>query len=127
MNKETKKTKILMIEDDTFMRKIYRNELIKEGFDYVEAINGAEGMNKVLFDKPDLVLLDIVMPIKNGFEVLREMKEKNETKDIPVVILSNLGSETNIKTGLDGGAEAYFVKTKAKVVDVISKIKEILK
>lgn len=116
-----------MIEGDAFTRKIYRDELVESGFNYVEATNGVEGMNKVLYDKPDLVLLDIVLPIKNGFEVLHEMKVMNETKNIPVVVLSNLGSEEHIKTGLEEGAKAYFVKTEVEFADVIEKIKEILK
>ena len=127
MSEEIKKPKILMVEDDAFTRKIYRNELVEAGFDYVEAINGAEGINKVLSDSPDLVLLDVFLPIKNGFEVLKEIKEKKEIKDIPVIILSNLGGRANKKIGLDGGAEAYFVKSEASFAEVISKIKEILK
>ncbi|MFC1751652.1 PleD family two-component system response regulator [Patescibacteria group bacterium] len=127
MNKKKKNKKILMVEGDAFTRKVYKDELDKLGFTYSEATNGVEGLNKVLYEKPDLVLLDVVLPIKNGFELLREMKEKKETKKIPVVILSNLGSENNIKTGLSLGAEEYLVKTETDFVSVISIIKKILK
>lgn len=119
-----KKTKILMIEDDKFLRKIYKNKLSKSGFEFVEAINGIEGLNKVLFEKPDLVLLDLILPRKNGFDVLIEMKRNPATKKIPVIILSNLGQETDIQRGLSLGAQDYLVKTDVSLSEVVNKVKE---
>ena len=92
--------KILMIEDDKFLRKIYRDKLTRAGFDFIEATNGEEGLNKVISESPDLVLLDLILPRKNGFDVLIEMKRNKNTKNIPVIILSNLGQESDIKRGL---------------------------
>ena len=119
--------KILMIEDDIFLRKIYRDKLQRSGFEFVEAINGEEGLNKVVSEKPDLVLLDIILPKKNGFDVLREVKDDKETSGIPVVILSNLGQEVDIKRGMALGANDYFVKTEVTLEEVVVRIKEWLK
>lgn len=103
--------KILIIEDDKFLLKLYSDKLQREGFKVFESLTGEEGLNKVLAEKPDLVILDLILPGKNGFEVLSEMKLNPETKEIPVIILSNLGQETDIKRGLEMGAAAYLVKT----------------
>ncbi|MFH0792036.1 MAG: response regulator [bacterium] len=119
--------KILMIEDDIFLRKIYRDKLQRSGFEFVEAINGEEGLNKVVSEKPDLVLLDIILPKKNGFDVLREIKDNKETMGTAVVILSNLGQEVDIKRGMALGANDYFVKTEVTLEEVVVRIKEWLK
>lgn len=116
-----------MIEDDIFLRKVYRDKLQRSGFEFVEAINGEEGLNKVVSEKPDLVLLDIILPRKNGFDVLREMKDNQETRGIAVVILSNLGQEADIKRGMALGANDYFVKTEVTLEEVVARIKEWLK
>ncbi|KPJ57118.1 hypothetical protein AMJ49_02345 [Parcubacteria bacterium DG_74_2] len=121
-----KKPKILMIEEDKFLRKIYKNKLTLAGFQFVEAINGIEGLNKILHEKPDLVLLDIILPRKNGFDVLIDMKTNSATKKIPVIILSNLGQESDIKRGLALGAEDYLVKTEIPLSEVVNKVKECL-
>jgi len=113
-----------MIEDDKFLRKIYKNKLSKSGFEFVEAINGIEGLNKVLSEKPDLVLLDLILPRKNGFDVLIEMKRNRATKKIPVIILSNLGQESDIQRGLSLGAQDYLVKTDISLSEVVNKVKE---
>ncbi len=119
-----KKKKVLMIEDDRFLRKLYKNKLTSAGFDFIEATNGVEGLNKVMAEKPDLVLLDLVLPRKNGFDVLIEMRKNKKTKGIPVIILSNLGQESDIKKGLSLGAQDYLIKTKVNFSGVISKVKE---
>ncbi len=122
--KKNKKQKILMIEDDHFLRKIYREKLTRAGFEFVEATNGIEGVNKVISEKPDLVLLDLILPRKNGFEVLIEIKRNEITKDIPVIILSNLGQASDIKRGLSLGARDYLVKTEVNLSEVVEKVKE---
>lgn len=113
-----------MIEEDKFLRKIYKNKFISAGFEFSEAINGVEGLNKVFYEKPDLVLLDIILPMKNGFDVLIEMKKNEELKKIPVIILSNLGQESDIKKGLAFGAADYLVKTEVSISEVVEKVKE---
>ena len=115
-----------MIEDDIFLRKIYRDKLTRSGFEFIEATNGEEGLNKIISENPDLVLLDLILPRKNGFEVLYEMKRNEKTKNIPVIILSNLGQESDIKRGLRLGAEDYLVKTEISLSEVVQKVKECL-
>ena len=119
-----KKPKILMIEEDRFLRKIYKNKLSASGFEFSEATNGEEGLNKILAEKPDLVILDIILPRKNGFDVLFEMKRNKNTKFIPVIILSNLGQDVDIQKGLSLGAQEYLVKTDTTLSEVVEKVKE---
>jgi len=119
-----KKQKILMIDEDRFFRKIYRDKLSRLGFDFVEATNGIEGLNKVIAEKPDLVILDLILPRKNGFDVLIDIKSNRNTENIPVIILSNLGQESDIQRGLSIGAEAYLIKTEASLSKVIEKVRE---
>jgi DNA-binding response OmpR family regulator len=119
-----KKQKILMIEEDRFLRKIYKNKLLKENFEFIEATNGEEGLNKVISENPDIVLLDLILTRKSGFDVLIEMKRIRKTKKIPVIILSNLGQASDIQRGLSLGAKEYLVKTEISLSDVVNKIKE---
>jgi len=125
MNKNNpQKPKILMIEDNPFLRKIYRNKFTSIGFEFIEATNGEEGLNKVISEKPDLVLLDLILPRKNGLDVLIEMKKNKETKNIPVIILSILGQEKDVKRGLSLGAQDYLVKTRISLSEVVDKVKK---
>src|SRR3989338_3248332 len=105
------KKKILIIEDDKFLLKLYSDKLNREGFEVSMAITGEEGLGKVAAEKPDLVLLDIILPQKNGFDILSEIKLNSATKNIPVIILTNLGQDSDIKTGFELGAVDYLVKT----------------
>ena len=105
------KKKILLIEDDKFLLKLYSDKLNREGFEVSMAITGEEGLGKVAAEKPDLVLLDIILPQKNGFDILSEIKLNPATKNIPVIILTNLGQDSDIKTGFELGAVDYLVKT----------------
>ena len=122
-----KKQKVLLIEEDRFLRKIYRNKLTLAGFEFVEAINGIEGLHKVIYEKPDLVLLDIILPRKNGFDVLIEIKKNKKIKHIPVIILSNLGQESDIKRGVALGAREYLIKPEISLSDVVKKVKACVK
>ncbi|PIP23890.1 MAG: response regulator [Candidatus Nealsonbacteria bacterium CG_4_10_14_0_2_um_filter_38_17] len=123
---EGKNQKILMMEEDRFLRKIYRNKMNLAGFDFVEATNGLEGLNKVTSEKPDLVLLDVILSRKSGFDVLIEMRKNPETRETPVIILSNLSQESDIKKGLSLGAQEYLVKSEVSLSDVVEKTKELL-
>lgn len=124
MAKKNKKTKILMMEDNIFLRKLYREKLTRAGFDFIEATNGVEGINKVNIESPDLVILDLILPQKNGFDVLSEIKGNSKTKKIPVIILSNLGQELDIKEGLALGAQEYLIKTEVRLAEVVNKVKK---
>lgn len=106
-----RRPKILVIEDDQFLNRLYADQLSREGFEVSQASAGDEGFSKIVSEKPDLVLLDLILPRRDGFDILSAMRLKPATKDIPVIILTNLGQESDIKTGLELGAVAYFVKT----------------
>ncbi len=113
-----------MIEDDRFLRKIYRDKLTRAGFEFIEATNGLEGISKIISEKPDLILLDLILPRKNGFDVLIDMKRNRAFRDIPVIILSNLGQVSDIQRGLSLGAQDYLVKTEVSLSEVVEKVKE---
>jgi len=118
--------RILIIEDDKFLLKLYSDKLKREGFEVMGSLTGEEGLNRVAIEKPDLVVLDLVLPRKNGFEVLSEIKLNRETKDIPVIIFTNLGQEADIKRGLELGAASYLVKTDFSVNKLPELVKECL-
>ncbi len=118
--------KILVIEDDVFLRKVISKKLLKEGYEVVEAIDGEKGLKAVKKEKPDLVLLDLVLPEMTGFEVLAKMKAGSSISEIPVIILSNLGDKEDIEKGLGMGAVDYFIKAHFTPGEIVDKIKNIL-
>lgn len=118
--------KILIIEDDRFVRKAYEAKLTLAGFTVITAIDGGEAIELTKTEKPDLILLDLMLPVVSGFEYLRVIKENPETKDIPIVIISNLGQDEDVKRGMDMGAETYFVKAKVKIEEMVERIKELV-
>ena len=113
-----------MIEEDRFLRKIYRDKLSRLGFEFLEATNGEEGLNKIIYEKPDLIILDLMLPKKNGFDVLIDIKNNKNTQKIPVIIFSNLGQESDIKRGFALGAARYLVKTDVSLSGVVEEVKE---
>jgi DNA-binding response OmpR family regulator len=119
-----KKKRILLAEDDQFISKAYEAGLKSSHFEVVSVYNGEQALREVYAGNVDLVLLDLIMPKKNGFEVLEEMQMDSKLKKIPVVILSNLGQESDIKKGMDLGAADYLVKSNFSMKDVIEKVKE---
>ena len=90
--------KIVLIEDDEILSKVIYEDLQEAGYKVYRAFDGDEGLKMVKSEKPDMIILDLVLPKKDGFEVLKEIKKDNETKDIPVIIVSNLGQDVEIKT-----------------------------
>lgn len=114
---------ILIAEDDKYISIAYRDGLARAGFDVVTSIDGAEALKEIKSEKPDLVLLDLIMPIMNGFEVLEEIKKDPSTKKIPIIILSNLGQDTDITKAKEKGAVDYLVKADFSMKEVIDKIK----
>lgn len=102
--------KILIIEDDVFLNELMAKKLIEEGFDVIKAVNGEEGLVMTQREKPDLILLDLILPGMDGFEILEKIKEEPETSTIPVIILSNLGQREDIEKGFDLGADDYLIK-----------------
>ncbi len=122
---ETKRT-ILIIEDEPALADIYSTSLRAEGFEAPVAGDGVEGLEMALRTLPDLVLLDLVLPIKDGFEVLKDIKSDPRTSGIPVIILSNLGQEYEVKHGLDLGAACFLVKTDVEPAKLVQKVKAFL-
>ena len=118
--------KILIVEDDKFLRELISQKLLKEGYDIVEAIDGEKGIKSIKEDKPDLVLLDLILPGVDGFEVLTQMKEDPAVSAIPVIILSNLGQKDDIERGLKIGAVDYLIKAHFTPGEIIAKIKGVL-
>lgn len=118
--------KILFIEDELAFAKPVETILNRQGFEVVLAPNGEIGLAAALSENPDLILLDILLPKITGFEVLEKLKSGEKTKHVPVIILSNLGRDEDIKKGLSLGAENYFVKTRSSSANLIEKIKGIL-
>src|SRR3990167_3635027 len=104
-------SKILLVEDDRFLIKAVYTKLTQKGFEVVLANDGDEAISKAKTEKPEIVLLDMVLPKKSGFEVLRELKGNPETASIPVFILSNLAQDQDIQEGKALGAEDYIVKS----------------
>ena len=116
--------KILLAEDDKFLSTAMSDKLAREGFTVLHAVNGLEAVSVAKADHPDLILLDIIMPQKTGFEVLSELRLDSATRDIPVIVLSNLGQEADIKKARDLGAIDYLVKSDVEMKMVVEKIKE---
>jgi len=118
--------KILVVEDDRFLRELIVKKLNQEGFATETAVDGEEGLSKIKEIKPDLVLLDLILPTIDGFEVLRKLKEEDLVPSLPVIILSNLGQREDIERGLSLGATDYLVKAHFTPDEIIQKIKSIL-
>ena len=118
---------ILIVEDDKFLRELITQKLIKEGYETSEAIDGEEGIKKIKEEKPNLVLLDLILPGIDGFEVLSKMKEDLALAQIPVIILSNLGQKEDVERGLKLGAVDYLIKAHFTPGEIIEKIKNALK
>lgn len=116
--------KILLIEDDLSLLKIYSNKLRNNGYDVSVATTGDEGLRKAQTDAYDIVLLDLILPGKDGFVVLEELKLNEKTKDVPVVILSNLGQEADVKRCEELGAVDYLVKSDVSLIDLVEKVRK---
>lgn len=117
---------ILVAEDDKFYANIYRTKLTKEGYEVVVVGDGAQAMKLARQKKPDLILLDIVMPVKDGFETLKELKADANLKSVKVIVLSNLGQEEDIKKAKELGAVDYIVKANVSIGQMMSKIKSFI-
>ena len=118
--------KILIVEDDKYLANALRVKLTHTGFDVKNAADGEEALKIVKEFFPDLILLDLVMPVKDGFTVLKELKDNENWKKIPVIIASNLGQKEDIDKGMALGAIDYIIKSDISLHDLIIKIKKIL-
>jgi len=118
--------KILLAEDDKFISRAYMDGLTRAGFSVMVAYDGAEALKMFAADKPDLMLLDLIMPVKNGFEVLEEINDNDKAPRIPIVVLSNLGQDSDIRKAKELKATDYLVKSNVTMKEVIEKVKSYL-
>lgn len=122
------KHKILIIDDDEFLLDMYSIKFREQGFDVEIAFSGLDGIEKIKGGLiPDIILVDLVMPNMDGFEFLKEVKGKNLLKSAKIIILSNLGQESDIKKGLSLGADDYIIKAHFTPSEIIKKIMALLK
>lgn len=123
---QNEKKKILIMEDDPFIAKMYVKKLIKQGYIAKQADNGIEGIDMMQIFLPDLVMLDIIMPQMDGFEVIRKLKQDKKFNKIPIIVLSNLGEREHIEKCLALGADDYIIKAHFTPEEAIARIKKIL-
>ncbi len=119
--------KILIVEDDVALQKTLQEFLIEEKFDVACAGDGEEGIRMAQREKPDLILLDVILPKKDGYEVIKRLKSGKKTAKIPVVLLTNLGGIRDVEKALELGATTYLIKSDYKLEEVVEKVKGILK
>ena len=120
---ESKKL-VIIAEDDKYYGNIYKTILAKEGYRVEVVGNGEQAMAAIRKEKPTLLLLDLVMPVKDGFQVLKDLKANPALQSIKVVVLSNLGQEEDIKKAKELGASEYLVKSDLSMNEMMGKIKE---
>ena len=121
------KKNILIVEDDQFFRELLTKKLSLEGFNMIEAANGENGVEMAKEKKPNLILLDLLLPSIDGFEVLSKVKTDSDTSSIPVIILSNLGQQEDIERGLKLGAADYLIKSQFDIDSIVEKVRSTIK
>lgn len=119
--------RILIVEDDIFIKELYERQLKKAGFEVDSAEDGSEGLQKASANDWDLILLDIMLPEINGLDVLRTLMSKPETKNFPVILLTNLGQDSLIKEAFDIGAQAYLIKSAYTPQQIVEEVREFFK
>ena len=118
--------RILLAEDDRFLRKAAETALKRQGFTVLAAVDGEEALRMARTEAPDLILLDLIMPKLQGFEVLRALKADAATAATPVIILSNLGQDSDVKQAMEAGAAGYFVKANLSLQALVKQVGEML-
>ncbi len=121
-----KTTKVLLVEDEEMLAEMYSTKFSMEGWQVTKAFDGAEGLAAAKKSMPDIILLDIIMPRMDGFAVLKELKADPKLKDVPVVLLTNLGQDDDVAKGKKLGATDYFVKADHTPAEVVEKVKTTL-
>jgi DNA-binding response OmpR family regulator len=117
---------ILFIEDESTLQKTFGDILTQDKYKMISALNGEIGLRLAKSEKPDLILLDLVLPSMHGFEVLKRLKQDPETKKIPVIILTNLEKMEDVEEAIELGAKTYLVKTQYRIEEVMEKVKKAL-
>ena len=118
--------KILFIEDEIALQKAFGTILKEKGYEVMSAFDGETGLKMAKEEKPNLVLLDLILPKMHGFEVLKKLKEEKETQGIPIIVLTNLEDMENVGKALELGATTYLIKAQYGLEEVLEKIKKAL-
>jgi len=127
MGVQAKNYSVIVVEDESFLSKVLAERLEDEGFQRVDvAGNGEEAMQKIKANPPSIILLDMILPKKNGFEVLAELKQDKKLQTIPVLVLSNLGQDQDVEQAKALGAADYLVKSNFSLQKVVAKVYSIL-
>jgi DNA-binding response OmpR family regulator len=121
-----KKIKVLLVEDDAMIIDMYLMRFQEEGYEVFHTDKGSEALEIAEHQKPDIALLDVMLPEIDGFTILRELKSNDKTKNIPVLMLTNLGQESDQDKGEELGAEGYFIKAQHTPTEIMEKIKGII-
>ena len=118
--------RILLVEDDRFLRKAAETTLKQQGFTVITAADGEEALRVARSEPLDLILLDLIMPKLNGFQVLNALKKDAPTANIPVIILSNLGQDRDVQQAMEAGATAYFIKADLSLQALVQRVEQAL-
>ena len=118
--------RILLVEDDRFLRKAAETTLKQQGYTVITAADGEEALRVARSAPPDLILLDVIMPKLNGFQVLDALKKDPTMAHIPVIILSNLGQDRDVQQAMEAGATAYFIKADLSLQALVQRVGETL-
>lgn len=121
-----KKIKLLIIEDDLFLLNMYASKFELEGFEVILAEDGEKGWRTAIKEMPEIILLDIMMPKMNGFEVLEKLKSDDKVSKIPVILLTNLSQKDEIERAMNLGAADFLIKAHFRPSEVVEKIKKLL-
>ncbi len=117
---------VLIVEDEIFLANLLSLRFRKEGFVVAQAFDGVEALKQLERDRPDIVLLDLILPQKNGFEVLESISQNPQLKNIPVIIVSNLGQDSDVARGKSLGAIDYYVKARLSIDELVGKVRTLL-
>jgi len=120
------KSKVLLVEDDKMLADMYVTKFSKEGMEILKADDGAQGLEMAKQHKPDLILLDIIMPKLDGFAVLKELKKDPNMSDTHILLLTNLGQSEDVEKGKQLGADDYFIKANHTPAEIVTKVKYLL-
>lgn len=118
--------KVLLVDDDEFLSDIYGTKLTRDGFTVVIAHDGIEGYAKAISEKPDIILLDVMMPKQDGFETLKQIRVHEDIGKVPVIMLTNLGQKEDVEKAMSAGANEYMIKAHFVPTDAVKKIHELL-
>jgi two-component system alkaline phosphatase synthesis response regulator PhoP len=118
--------RVLLAEDDRFLRRAAESRLRQNGFTVLPAVDGEEALKVARAERPDLIQLDLIMPKLQGFEVLKSLKQDPATAPIPVIVLSNLGQDEDLKRAMELGAVAYFIKAHLSLQDLVQRVAQTL-